>query len=151
MKTTKTEQKSNLWINQSYQQYFNISNWHFVLWWTGETLEWPVPYITDKGHIWLLEIIMKTVLAKWTVYKSILGVSKHNSCGYQERIAMKSVLNWFHPNGCALSWSTIFKFAEDQNWVQNTLPRESAWNLEKSTWAKLPTYTIFERLHSFLC
>ena len=32
--------------------------WHFVLWWTGETWEWPVPYNTDKGQIWLFGIVI---------------------------------------------------------------------------------------------
>ncbi len=36
---------------------FNISKiWHFVLCWKGKTLEWPVPYNTDKSQIWLFGI-----------------------------------------------------------------------------------------------
>ncbi len=31
--------------------------WHFVLCWTGETLEWSVPYNTDKGQIRLFGIV----------------------------------------------------------------------------------------------
>ncbi len=50
--------------------------WHFVLWWPGKTLEWPVPYITSNCQNWLSEIVIKTNLAKFPVYKSILRVSK---------------------------------------------------------------------------
>ncbi len=32
-------------------------NWYFVQWWTGITREWLGPYNTDKGQIWMFEII----------------------------------------------------------------------------------------------
>ncbi len=111
-------QTSNLWINQSCRQYFNTSNWHFVLWWTCETLEWPVPYITDEGQIWSLEIIMKTVLAKCLIYKSILMVSKHNLTELKFLVDFNGELLWkvelVIAKGCALLIATIFKLAANK-------------------------------------
>lgn len=38
-------------------QHSTYQSWNLVLWWTNTTWEWPEPYNTDKGHIWMFKII----------------------------------------------------------------------------------------------
>ena len=58
---------------------------HFVLWWTGETLEWPVPYITDEGQFWLFGIV------NWRLWKC----SKHQTCWTTSLVNIISIhQNW---------------------------------------------------------
>ncbi len=53
-------------VSTSHIDFLTNQIWHLVQWFIGNTWQWPEPYNTDKGQIWLFEIFDER-LSLWKV------------------------------------------------------------------------------------
>ncbi len=74
--------------------------WHFVLCQTDKTWEWPVPYNTDKGQIWLFGIVN----LPWHYYLHVNNARWVQTCWFdslfdnfnKSNLTLCTVMNWWN-------------------------------------------------------